>query len=153
MQCLFLVLPLRLFCMYPVFCVFWILRNVNFCVFRSFKVLVDISWKCVVKISIQHYCGTLLFEYCSNKVQSVLCCVGLCKTTDCSVYFWFSPFRCFVCTRCFVLFWILRNVNFCVFRSFTKVLLSRLFKILSGNYAHTLHATCQHQNVHNVTLY
>ena len=45
----------------------------NFCVFRSFKVLVDISWKCVVKISIQHYCGTLLFEYCSNDVQSVLC--------------------------------------------------------------------------------
>ena len=64
--------PVSLFCsfvaMYPVFCVFWILRNVNFCVFRSFKVLVDISWKCVVKISIQHYCGTLLFAYCSNKV-------------------------------------------------------------------------------------
>ena len=91
--------PRSVVCMYPVFCVFWILRNVNFCVFRSFKVLVDISWsfkvfvdiswKCVVKISIQHYCGTLLFEYCSNDVQPVLCWVGLCKSTDWVVYFWF----------------------------------------------------------------
>ena len=54
------------------FALFWILRNVHFCIFRSFKVLVDISWKCVVKISIQHYCGTFLVEYCSNDVQSVL---------------------------------------------------------------------------------
>ena len=42
--------PVSLFCMYPVFCVFWILRNVNFCVFRSFKglpfsTLLDIEWK------------------------------------------------------------------------------------------------------------
>ena len=50
MQCLFLVAPFRLFCMYPIFCVFWILRNVNFCFFRTFKglpfsTLLDIEWK------------------------------------------------------------------------------------------------------------
>ena len=53
------------------------------------KVFVDIFWKCIVKISIQHYCVTVLVEYCSNNVQSVLCWMGLCKSTDCSVYFWF----------------------------------------------------------------
>ena len=155
--------------------------------------------------------------------QSALCCVGLCKSTNCSVYFWF-PRCCFVCTLCFVLFWILRNVNFCVFRSFKglpfstlldiewklcahttndvqtskrtqcdtilaccwyqwceycrfvifqlfflkywcklkkqypsvfelRCVLLSLFWMSSGNCAHTLQATCKHQNLHKMILY
>ena len=38
--------------------------------------------KCVVKEPIQHYYASLLVEYCSNNIQSVLCLVELCKSTD-----------------------------------------------------------------------
>ena len=113
--------PVSLFCMYPVFCVFWILWNVNFCVFEVSKVFVAISWKCVVKISIQHYCGTLLFEYCSDKVKSALCWMGLCKSTDCSVCFWFPRFvvlyvPCILCffdfEKCkFLCFWSIKSLR------------------------------------------
>ena len=111
--------PVLLFWMYLVFCVFWILRNVNFCVFQSFKVLVHISWKCVVKISIQHYCGTLLFEYCSNKVQSALCWMGLCESTNFSVYFWFPRFVVLYvpCILCFLHFEKCNFVSFEVSKS------------------------------------
>ena len=102
--------PVPLFCMYSVFCVFLILRNVNFCVFEVSKVFVDIFWKCSVKISNQHYCGTVLFEYCSNNVQSVLCWTGLCKSTDWVVYFW-SP-RSVV----LVVFSILCFLTACIFQ-------------------------------------
>ena len=116
MQCLFLVPPFRCFVCSLCFVLFWILRNVNFCVFRSFKVLVDISWKCVVKISIQHYCGTLLFEYCTNDVQSALCWVGLCKSTNCSVYVWFplSVVLYVPCVLCFL------DFEKCTFLCFSK---------------------------------
>ena len=77
------------------------------CFLKESKSWLTSPAKCVVKISIQHYCATLLFEYCSNKVQSVLCSVGLCKSTDCSVCFWFpcSVVLYVPCILCFFGFW------------------------------------------------